>query len=227
MSNQVKIYATQLRPRGIINLDQPCHFEEFYELPGYLHNSPEIFDKINERYLHHIDSTTRHWTRLLEHIDKWGIIYPIVVNTGVPKIRSLNSVPFEYRRTSSRFWTVCENQGGLRILAAEKLGIKVPTLVNDHTGLYEGQRQVTMRELAAMSEGIRQIFLSAGHGIRIGEYPRLHLNIDDLEYLHYKNEAIQATIAEYREWDTSSLLEERINTLQGIGYDSTDNQYWR
>jgi hypothetical protein len=219
MANQVKIYHSQLRPDSIINLDQPCHYEDFHELPGYLYNTVETFDQINERYLYYIDILTGHWSRLLEHIEKWGIIYPIVVNTGLPKNRALSSIPLSYRATPSKFWTVCEDQGGLRILAAKKLGLRLPAIVNDHTGMYNNKAQITMRELASRTEGIKQIYLSPRTGLKIGEFPRIHLDISDEEYLHCKHEAVQLTISEYKSWGSTLLLQERINTLQRIEYD--------
>lgn len=223
MSGQIKIYASQLRPESIINLDQPCHFEEFHELPGYLHNDIDTFNKINERYLHYIDASTGHWTRLLEHIDKWGIIYPVIINTGLPKFRNISCVPMSVRATSSRFWMLCEDQGGLRILAAKQMNLPVPTIINDHTGLFEGQKQINMRDLAAATDGIQRIYLSAKIGIRIGEYPKLHLSMSDDEYYYHKTEAIQQTIDEYRSWSSTAKLEERINTLQRIEYADTTN----
>lgn len=223
MSKQVKVYLAQLRPDSIINLDQPCHYEEFHEIPGYIQNSQSTFDRINDLYIDFMDRYTGHWSRLLEHIDKWGIIYPIIINTGLPKQRPLSSVPMDLRGTDSKFWMNCESQGGLRILAAKKLGIRVPALINDHVGMFEGEKPATMRELALHCKGLDQIYVSQSFGVRVNCYPRIHLDISDSEYLHYKFEAIHHITNEYPYIRDSALLQETINTSQGIDYEPTNN----
>ena len=219
--SQVKVYFAQLRPESIINLDQPCHYEEFHDIPGYIHNNQETFDRINELYMDYMDRYTGHWSRLLEHVNKWGITYPVIINTGVPKQRSLRSVPLALRSTNSQFWMMCETHGGARIMAAKQLGITVPALINDHAGLFEGQKPITMRELARQCNGLEQIYVSRSFGVRINEFPRIHLDISDAEYSHYRFEAITAITEEYERWQT--LSQKTINTLQRIEYESTSN----
>lgn len=222
MSSQVKVYFEQLRPESIINLDQPCYYEEFYDLQGYDQSDQEIFDKINTMYLDFMDRYTGHWSRLLEHISKWGIIYPIVINTGVPKQRPLGSIPKHLRSTDSRFWLLCETQGGGRIMAAKKLDINVPCLINDHVDLFAGQKPMTMRELAKQCHGLEQIYVSQGFGVRINDFPRVHLDISDTEYQHYRFEAINMITEEYGNWIQTSS-KKTINTLQRIEYEPTSN----
>ena len=222
MSSQVKVYFAQLRPESIINLDQPCHYEEFHDIPGYIHNTQETFDRINELYMDYMDRYTGHWSRLLEHVSKWGIVYPVVINTGVPKQRSLGSIPLHLRSTDSRFWMLCESHGGARIMAAKKLGITVPAVINDHAGLFDSEKPMTMRELAKQCHGLDQIYVSQSFGVRISEFPRVHLDISDTEYLHYRFEAITAITEEYEHW-TRASSKKTINTLQRIEYESTSN----
>ena len=220
---QVKVYFAQLRPESIINLDQPCHYEEFHDQAGYIYNSNKTFERINQLYLDYMEEYTEHWSRLLTHITDWGIRYPIVVNTGVPKIRPLSSVPIDVRATNSKFWMTCEQQGGGRIMAAKKLGITVPAIINDYVGLFEGQTPITMRELARLCQDLDQIYVSHDFGVRINDYPRIHLqDISCAEYAHCKFLAIKNVYNEYQSWDTTHQLKERINTLQRIEYETNN-----
>ena len=223
MSSQVKVYFAQLRPDSIINLDQPCHYEEFHNLTGYIYNTNKTFERINRLYMEYMEQYTAHWSHLLSHISQWGIRYPVVVNTGVPKVRPLSSVPVDVRATNSKFWMVAEEHGGARIMAAKQLGITIPVLINDYVGLFEGQTPVTMRELAKQCQDLDQIYVSRDFGVRINEYPKIHLrDISSAEYAHCKLLAIKNVYNEYHTWDTTHQLKERINTLQRIEYETNN-----
>lgn len=223
MVDSVQIYHSSIRPQGILNLDQPCFYEEFFELPGYAYHTLDVYNKINERYIYYMDRYTGHWSKLLEHIQENGIVYPAIINTGLPKFKKLSEVPAALRTTNSRYWMVCEQHGGMKILAAAKLGIKVPIIVNDYVGMFDGEDTMTMRELANSCQGLKNIFLNPATGIRVQDYPRIHLDIDNSEYLHCKFEAISRVIEEYQSWDIEPSIGKTINTLQRIEYEPTNN----
>lgn len=198
MYDKVPVYFCELNPDSIINLDQPCHYPEFHSLPGYLETgTKETFDIVTELYFKRMEQFVGHWSNLLEHVGKWGILYPIIITTGLPKIRPLSSIPKEYRNTNSKFWMVCENQGGARILMAKKLGIKVPAIINDHVGLFHDRNPIIMKDLTEICAGVDEIVLSAQHGVQIKKFPRVHLDVDDIVYEESKFIAIQDIITNH------------------------------
>ena len=198
MYNNVQVYYQELNPESIINLDQPCHYSEFHNLPGYLETgTKETFDIVSALYFDKMEHLTEHWSRLLDHIDRWGILYPVIITTGLPKTRPLYSVPKEYRNVNSKFWMICENQGGARILAAQQLGIKVPALINDHVGLFQNQKPVFMRELTDLCTGVDEILISASTGVKIPKYPRVHLDMEDSVYEECKSVVIHDIITNH------------------------------
>jgi hypothetical protein len=197
-SYKPQVYFCDLNPNTIINLDQPCHYEEFHWLPGYLETgTKQTFDVVNKLYFEEMEHTTAHWSSLLDHIKRWGVLYPVIVTTGLPKSRSLKSIPKEYWATDSKFWITCEQQGGTRILAAQQLGIKVPALVNDHVGLFQDQMPISMRDLKEICTNVDKIVLSPNRGVEIKCFPRLHLDIDDCVYDACKKEAIDIVIKQH------------------------------
>lgn len=192
MPQNIQVLYQELNPDSIINLDQPCHYEEFHRMAGYSELLTSSFgQEINDTYFAEMDRRVGHWTKLLDHISHWGIVYPIVVSTGVPKIRKPGLVPKEYRYTDSKFWINCETQGGARILAAKKLGIKIPALINDHVGLFPKVKPIKVRNLPDYGLDLEEIYISATYGVQIRHYPRIHLDITDLEYLSHKRAAIE------------------------------------
>ena len=195
MQNQLQIHYCELNPSSIINLDQPCHYEVFHNLPGYLETgTQETFDIVNRLYFAQMEQLTGHWSSLVDHISKWGILYPVVITTGLPKIRKLKSIPKEYWATDSRYWMTCEQQGGSRILAAQQLGIKVPAIINDYVGLFHNQKPLSMRDLKELCTNVEDIVLTPDRGVRIKQFPRMHLDIEDFVYDTCKQETIDYVI---------------------------------
>jgi len=198
MYNTIQVYYQELNPNSIINLDQPCHYNEFHNLPGYLETgSKETFDVVNSLYFEKIDQCSEHWSRLLDHISRWGIIYPVIVNTGLPKFRPLRSVPKEYRNTDSKFWMICEQQGGARILAAQQLGIKVPAIINDYVGLFKNQKPLVISDLHNLCNGVEEVQLMASAGVKIPRYPRIHIDVDDIIYEECRKYVIDDIVNNY------------------------------
>lgn len=198
MVANVQVYFTELNPNSIINLDEPCHQPEFHDLQGYVENgTDENFKKINEIYFEYLDKQTKHWYKLVEHIKVWGILYPVIITTGMPKYRSLKSIPVKYRNTDSKYWMICENQGGSRILAAQKLGIKVPALINDHVGLFQNLKPLTMKELQDLCYGVDQVVLREKYGVEVKDFPKVHIDIDEFSYHTCKKSIIEQIIDQY------------------------------
>lgn len=217
MIQEIKVHYLEINPSAIINLDQPCHYEAFHKLAGYTDRCiPSFCQEVNDAYYREMDRRTGHWSRLLESVARWGIQYPIVVTTGVPKIRDPGIVPREYQYTDSKYWIVCESQGGSRILAAQKLGIKVPALINDHVGLFDNLQPIRVRDLANYGVGVDEIFISAAYGVQIRQYPRTHLNIEDTEYLKQRKKSIAHVIERH-------LMPQSINMEKRITHGSTND----
>jgi len=193
MAQRVQVYFTDLDPNAVINLDQPCHQPEFGSV------SLEIQSDINNEYIEIMDNTMGYWSHLMDHIEQWGVLYPIVVNTGLPKVRSLRTIPLDKRASDSQYWMVCEQIGGLRLLAAQKLGIRVPALINDYVGLFKNHKPLTIRELNGVCVGIDEIEISATFGVRIPHCPRVHIDVEEDIYSEYKSAAIQSILANHPE----------------------------
>jgi len=193
MKQQVQVYFTELNPDAVINLDQPCHYSEFQNLPV------SKYQDVNNEYIEFMEHNIGYWSNLVEHIGRWGILYPIVVNTGVPKIRPFGLIPKEKRCIDSKYWMVCEHIGGLRLLAAQTLGIKIPALVNDHVGLFKNQKPLTIKELSGICVGIDEVQISASFGVHIPHCPRVHIEIEEGTYAEYRSAAITTIMANHPE----------------------------
>jgi len=213
----IQVLYHELNPSSIINLDQPCHYEEFHRLTGYTElDSSSFRQEINDTYYAEMERSTGHWSRLLDHISKWGIVYPIVVSTGIPKLRRPSIVPRSYRYTNSQYWIVCDTQGGSRILAAQKLGLKIPALINDHVGLFRNLSPIRVRDLPNYGVDVDEIYLSATYGVQIRQFPRLHLDVDDTEYAKHRRAAIKKVLYQH-------LSPININMEKRIEHDPTND----
>lgn len=199
MTQKIKIYFKELDARSIINLDQPAFYREFTSLHRYIQLPEYVHKHINELYIQQFDAATGHWSDLENSIRENGIKYPVAVCTGIPRLRDPAEIPAYMRPRDSKFWIVCENNGGGRILTAIKLGIPVPCVINDRVNLYEGQQEMKLQELVMRTHGLKNIDLVDRIGLTFPILPRIHLtsDIEDTHYAVERSRVVTGIIADY------------------------------
>ena len=89
MRTQYKLYAMDLHPTLIFNLDAPDCQPEFFEHKGYVDNE-DLRTVCGQQYIEKMDNAIGHFKLLEESLQKNGWENPVVITTGVPKIRNLN-----------------------------------------------------------------------------------------------------------------------------------------
>ena len=132
MRTQYKLYAMDLHPTLILNLDAPDCQPEFLEHKGYVDNE-DLRNTCGEEYVKRMNDAIGHFELLEESIKTKGWENPVVITTGVPKIRKLTDIPKKKWTEDSKGWLLCEHFGGSRTTIAAKLGIPVPCIVCDFT----------------------------------------------------------------------------------------------
>lgn len=199
MTQKIKVYYKELKPDNIINLDQPAFYKEFTSLHRYTLLPQAVHDTVNSLYIDQFDAATGHWTDLEQSIQEQGIVYPIVVATGIPRLRDPGEVPAYLRPTDSKFWLVCENSGGGRIMLAKKLGINIAAVINDRVQLYEGQAEMALRQLVSVTHGLKNIDLVDRIGINFPILPKIHLTkkIEEWHYAEDRSRVVTGIIADY------------------------------
>ena len=102
------------------------------------------------------------------------------------------------RPTDSKFWIVCESTGGGRIIIADKLGLKIPAVINDRVNLYEGQQERRLQELVQKTHGLKNIDIVDRVGISFPILPKVHLdNVEETHYAEERSRVVTGIIADY------------------------------
>ena len=199
MNQKIKVYYKNLDPRIIINLDQPAFYREFTSLHKYVQLPIESHEEVNRLYIEQFDAITHHWTDLADSITERGILYPVVVSTGIPRLRNPGDIPHYLRSADSKFWLVCENSGGGRILTAKMLGITVPAVINDRVDLYHGQEELKVDELIEITHGLKNIDITDRIGLNFPILPRSHLTqpVGESDYAEERSRVVTGLIADY------------------------------
>tara|TARA_A100001015_G_scaffold194139_1_gene216413 strand:+ start:607 stop:1203 length:597 start_codon:yes stop_codon:yes gene_type:complete len=146
MRTQYKLYAMDLHPTLIFNLDAPDCQPEFFEHKGYVDNE-DLRTVCGQQYIEKMDNAIGHFKMLEESLQKNGWENPVVITTGVPKIRNLNIIPKKRWTEDTKSWLLCEHFGGSRITIAAKLGIPVPCIVGDFTNTIQNQETLKPTEI--------------------------------------------------------------------------------
>lgn len=198
MSQKIKVYYRELDPKTVINLDQPAFYREFTSLHKYSRLPQNVHDEVNRQYIEQFDTATGHWTALENSIKEQGIVYPVVISTGIPRQRDPSEVPAYLRPTDSKFWIVCEGSGGGRIMLADKLGLKIPAVINDRVNLYEGQPEMRLQELVQKTHGLKNIDIVDRVGISFPILPKIHLDsVEETHYAEERSRVVTGIIADY------------------------------
>ena len=137
MRTQYKLYAMDLHPTLIFNLDAPDCQPEFFEHKGYVDNE-DLRTVCGQEYIQKMDDAIGHFRLLEESLQKNGWENPVVITTGVPKIRNLNTIPKKRWTEDTKSWLLCEHFGGSRTTIAAKLGIPVPCIISDFQNIIIG-----------------------------------------------------------------------------------------
>ena len=146
MRTQYKLYAMDLHPTLIFNLDAPDSQPEFFEYKGYVDNE-DLRTVCGQQYIEKMDNAIGHFKMLEDSLQKNGWENPVVITTGVPKIRNLNIIPKKRWTEDTKSWLLCEHFGGSRITIAAKLGIPVPCIISDFTDTIQNKETLKPTEI--------------------------------------------------------------------------------
>lgn len=181
MGLRPRVILLTLDARSIFNLASPRYLPEIAKrwdgrLPWWHERYELVRDLCECRYVELFNKRTGHYTRLEESIRREGIKNPVMLSAGRLIRRQPLELPPELRERTDN--VVCEYMGGSRVYIAAKLGISVPAVVNDFTGVFAGQgKNVQRGEIA-------RYFPDAPRTIRASN-PDGSLYVNHLRYSHY------------------------------------------
>ena len=146
MRTQYKLYAMDLDPSTIFNLDAPDCQPEFLAHKGYVDNE-DLRNTCGQEYIDKMNKSMGHFDMLENSIKNNGWENPVVITTGVPKIRPLTDIPKTRWNEDTTSWLLCEHFGGSRITIVAKLGIPVPCIVCDFTETIQNKNTLKPTEI--------------------------------------------------------------------------------
>lgn len=130
-----------LRPDAIFNLTSPRYLPEIsMKWSGRYRWHHERYDPLRDiveaHYVGRFNEVSGHYERLLESVAREGFRNPIMVAGGRLERRKAEELPHRQRQElADGRLLVSEYLGGSRLWAAQQLGVDVPCIVNDYTGV--------------------------------------------------------------------------------------------
>lgn len=132
-------------------------------------------DIIEDHYVRRFNEVSGHYERLLESVARSGFRNPIMVSAGRLERRNVKELPPSLRTKEDLI--VSEYLGGSRLWAAAKLGIDVPCIVNDYTGVLPEAEILpdAVAVLARFTDAPRRIEMPRHGPVTANDIPFMHL----------------------------------------------------
>lgn len=169
-----------LPPERIFNLTSPRYLPEIsgawrgkYRWHHYRYEP--VRDLMERHYVERFNQVSGHYERLLESVRREGFRNPIMVTAGMLDRRRCEELPPGYRQREDLI--VSEYLGGSRLWAAQRLGVDVPCIVNDHTDVLPDAEVLPDADavLAKFKDRPGRIEMRRGGRVTLNDLPFVHL----------------------------------------------------
>lgn len=108
-------------------------------------------DLIMAEYEQAMDELCGHYRKLEESVLSEGFRNPVIITCGPPKKRTMSHLPPEMRSRPPEELLLLETTvGGSRLHVAQKYDLQIPCIVNDWTGRFSREPEITTIEEARM-----------------------------------------------------------------------------
>lgn len=167
----MQVRFSEIDSHSIFNLTSPRFLPEISlnwrgKEPWHADKYEPVRDLMEQVYVDGFNQATGHYRKLEQSIKAEGIRNPIIVSLGGLQRRATRELP-----PGTTY--VCEYLGGSRLWVAQRMGLRVPCIVNDYTG--HGASMTHEEVMACFAEKPRQMWTEPDGSIYVNDLPYHHL----------------------------------------------------
>ena len=164
----IKVYYALLDPNTIFGSVGRCGGGYNTVWEDWTPEGREARENIMREYEDGLNDICGHYAKLENSVLIEGFRNPLIITCGQPFRRKMTHLPPELRQRPTKDWLILEGvTGGSRLWVAQKLGMPVPCLVNDSTGMFnKGTRVLSAAQAKKYFKDVPQtLMLTPQRGI--------------------------------------------------------------